>query len=314
MVPSPLLTRIRSQGWDQGCKLDRRDDLYLADLTQPLTVGAQNLLTADGLAPRAVVDITYKPEDSPGMIIVSQLCDLVAPEADEPMCEAIPLRIWPADQPLPGTNSSRHFTIDAQSRLVADQTRRTVFEKAMLPDRTAENLLRDDIQRQTFRSWVARRPSRVPFDDDLIDTIGDAVARTLDIGLGRRPEFQAMLSWRVLVKEGSPVPVAFLVPYDETHPAAQPSDTQNDPIGAYAQELHKRISGRLGAAHERANRRRSALGLAEVVPHTLSDIVATPSNKVSLRQLLQFPAFNLEHLTYSGEAIAGAEPIDSELA
>ncbi len=65
--------------------------------------------------------------------------------------------------------------------------------------------------------------------------------------------------------------------------------------------------------HERANQRREQRGLPEVVPHRLSNIVAAPSDRVSLRQLLDYPALNLEHLTYAGDTIEGAEPVDAEL-
>ena len=302
-----VAARIRLQGWDQGCLLDRRVDLFLADLRTPLTAASSQLAVQQGTAPRAVVEVNYDPEQSPGMIIVSQLCDLVASDREEPMCEAIPLLVVPDDLLLPGPHSSRYFTLDAHRRLVGDQTRRLVFEKALLPDRAATSLLDTDVKRQAFRAWIARRPARIAFDDDLIDTIGAAINRTLGSGLGNRPQLGTMFSWRVLsrIEEGR-VEVGFLIPYDEQHEAATGIDE-------YVGELEERIRSHLPRAHARANQRRGELGLPPVAPHRLSTIAAVPADSVSLRQLLTYPAFNLEHLTYAGDAIDGVSPVDADV-
>ncbi len=235
----PLTARIREQGWDQGSLLDRRIDLFLADLRAPITAAAAELAHQQGPAPRAVVEVDYDPEQSPGMIIVSQLCDLVASNLDEPMCEAIPLMLVPAVDPLPGPNSSRYFTLDGDRRLVCNQTRRLVFEKALLPDRAATNLLITATKRQSFRAWIARRPSRVPFDDDLVETVGAAINRALRSGLGNRPQLETMFSWRVLVREEvGAVEVGFLIPYDEQH-------ADGGGVNAYVAELETRIRSHL---------------------------------------------------------------------
>lgn len=116
-----LRARIRAQVWDQGCLLDARTDLFLADLRSPITSEAEAAALKEGPKPVGVVRFEHDP--TPGMIIVSQRCDLVAALDDEPLCEAIPLLTVPAEESLPGPNSARRFLVDADQRLVADVSR-----------------------------------------------------------------------------------------------------------------------------------------------------------------------------------------------
>lgn len=296
-----LRARIRKQGWDQGTLLDRRTDLFLADLRTPITAEAEEAAREQGAHPLGVVHFQHDP--SPGMIIVSQRCDLVAALDDEPLCEAIPLLLVPAGESLPGPNSARRFVVDADKRLVADLSRRLSFEKTLLPDRPAQQLLGSPAMKQSFRAWCARRASRIPLPDDFNETVGAALTAALGSALGKRPELDATFSWRVLQEEvdAENVEVGLLIPYDEKHPAAAG-------VPAWVAEVAKRIQDRLPKAHERAAGR-----LPLVRTHTLADVVALPSKDVSMRTLIDFPAFTLEHLSYRGELVSGAEPHEEEL-
>jgi hypothetical protein len=296
-----LRTRIRTQGWDQGCALTARTDLFLADLRSPITAEAEATAAKEGAKARGVVNFDHEP--SPGMIVVSQRCDLVAALDDEPLCEAIPLIYIPVGENLPGPNSARRFLIDHDKRLVADQSRRLGFEKALLPDRDAQQLLTSSPMKQSFRAWCARRASRIPLPDDFNETVGVALSRALESGLGKRPELEATFSWRVLQAEVDEdnVEVALLVPYDETHPAAAD-------VPIWVAEIAERIRERLPKAHERASAR-----LPVVRTHTLVGAEAKASNEISMRTLIDFPSFTLEHLTYRGEEVRGAEPHEEEV-
>lgn len=276
-----LRARIREQGWDQGSHLDLRADLFLADLRTPITAEAEAAALKEGPKPVGVVRFEHDP--TPGMIIVSQRCDLVAALDDEPLCEAIPLLTVSADESLPGPNSARRFLVDEGQRLVADLSRRLSFEKALLPDRAAQQLLRSPAQRQSFRAWCARRASRIPLPDDFNETIGAALTHALGSALGKRPELDAIFSWRVLQEEvdDENVEVALLVPYDETHPAA-------GGVPAWVNQVVVRVQARLQKAHEKAAER-----LPAVRTHTLVGAEAKPSSEVSMRTLIDFPSFTL---------------------
>lgn len=296
-----LRARIREQGWDQGSHLDLRTDLFLADFRAPITAEAEAAAAKEG--PKPVGTVRFEHDPSPGMIIVSQRCDLVAALDDEPLCEAIPLLTVPAEESLPGPNSARRFLVDADQRLVADLSRRLSFEKALLPDRDAEQMLGTSALRQSFRAWCARRASRIPLPDDFNETIGAALTHALGSALGKRPELGATFSWRVFQDEldDENVAVALLVPYDETHPAAAG-------VPAWVDEVLKRTHARLPKAHESA-----ATKLPVVRTHMLVVAEAKPSSQVSMRTLIDFPAFTLEHLTYRGDEVRGAEPHEEEL-
>ena len=84
--------------------------------------------------------------------------------------------------------------------LVPDLTRRLEFEKTLLPDRAAEQLIADQERWRSFCAWCARRYSPVAFSDELNLTIGSAIGRAIS-GLGERPEVDAIHSWRVLIDE-----------------------------------------------------------------------------------------------------------------
>lgn len=295
-----LRARILRQGWEQGCALTARTDLFLADLRAPITAEAEATAAIEGAKGRGVVHFDHQP--SAGMVIVSQRCDLVAALDDEPLCEAIPLFYVPKDENLPGPNSARRFLIDPDRRLVADQSRRLSFEKTLLPDRDAQQLLTSPAKQQSFRAWSARRASRVPLPDDFNETIGFALSRALESGLGKRPELEATFSWRVLQAEvDEDVDVALLVPYDEGHSAAAG-------VPVWVAEVAERIRERLPKAHERARKH-----LDVVRNHTLVGAEAKPSAEVSMRTLIDFPALTLEHLTYQGDEVQGAEPHEEEV-
>jgi hypothetical protein len=46
---------------------------------------------------------------------------------------------------------------------------------------------------------------------------------------------------------------------------------------------------------------------AQIRYYTVVNAAPRPATKVSMRQMLQMPPFNLEHLTYGSQQISGAE-------
>ena len=294
-----LRQRILDQGWDQGCLLEPRTDLFLSNLSAPLTPEAERLQSESGSSGPAVV---HEQKGEGGhMIVVSQRCDLVADPNVEPICEAIPLIEWPEDRQLPLANSARYFVVNRDRRLVADQTRRLEFEKSLLPDRAAEQLIPDFERWRSFCAWLARRFSRVAFPDEFNLTIGSAIGRA--IGKGERPELQAIHSWRVMIDEDDGVVnVALLVPYDEEAAAAAGVPAIVDEVVERARELLPNLHAK---AAERAGR--------AIKEHRLVGHLAQTSDRVTLRDLREALPLSFDHLTYTGEEVRGVEPDEEQL-
>lgn len=297
-----LVERLTEEGWDQGSVLDWRIDLYLASRKEPLTAEAEATTQGDG--PYALV-FQIKKEGSQ-MVVVSQRCDIVS--ADEDLIEAIPLVEWPAERDLPGLNSTRYFVFDRDARLVADSTRRLQFEKTLLPTGTPQRLCGDDDALRSFSQWCARRYSRVAFANDFVATVGYALEDALRRQGKKNPEpRKALHSWRVAetqVSAGDPIDVSFLVVYDEEHEAAAS-------VGNFVAAVVEQAQNLLPKYQAKAEERAEALGVKGAVrPHTIAQAVPTAMSQVSLRDLRQWPSFNLEHMTYAGEEIAGVEPLE----
>jgi hypothetical protein len=294
-----LVERLRSQEWDQGSLLDQRIDLFIANLRHPATAEGRRAAERGNDAPTAVVfEMTSK---GPGMVVVSQRCDIVANPTVEPLCEAVPLVVWPEGAQLPRPNSSRYFLIDRATRLVADQTRRVSFEKSLLPDRNAPNLFKEDALLRSFRAWCARRYSRLAFPDDFVLTVGRALDRAIAHLNEDRDEAQAVHSWRVLLEEvEGTVEIAFLIPYDE--------HCSND-VKAYVDQVVTKAKEFLPAEHQRAAAKYGrAVREFRIVGH-----IALPLNEVRMRDILESEAMSFDDLTYTGETVQGLEPHEEHL-
>lgn len=302
-----LQRRIREQGWTQGSGLPARHDLFLADLRDPLTVEAEQLRDAKGEAPLAVVH--HESDSEPGMIVISQRCDLVADPDTEPLCEAIPLTRWPHDRELPAPNSARYFVVDGERRLVADQTRRLEFEKTILPDAHADQLLLTEDMALRFRAWCGRRYTRVPLPDDFNLTVGRAISYVL--GKRRRadaPELEATYPWRVLreqADDGS-IDVHLIVPYNEQHAAA-------GRVPAFVEAVIEAAEQRLVNEHERAGRWAAPRGVT-IRPHRIAGHEAVRADVLTMRDIHDSEAIDLDYLTYRGDEVRGELSSEDHLA
>ncbi len=298
---SPLVERIRRQNWDQGCLLEGRRDLFVADLAQPLTPEAERKAAEVG---ELGIEVVFEVREAEKMIIVSQRCDLVASPDGEPLCEAVPLVAWPDERGLPQANSARRFLIDREQRLVADQSRRFLFEKTLLPDHDAAQLLPDASEWRSFRAWCARRYSRHAFPDDFVETVGRALDWALAKESRKSHGAEAIHSWRALVDDGTtPVSVSLLVPYDELHPQAGKAESF---VRAVVESARARLPKELAAARKRA-------GSGDAVrEHMIAGFLSRAFDGTSLRDLRDFDSIDFEHLTFAGTEIKGVEPHEEE--
>jgi hypothetical protein len=295
-----LARRIEQQGWDQGCLVAFTHWVFIANADAPTsTLGAQ-VAEQQGLRSGPFV-AHAEPEQQVGVIITSQICDLVADPLSEPFCEAMPLVQLPADQSLPHPNSTRGFIVDADQRLVVDGAYRLTFEKSLLPDERATQLL-DDTRRRLFAAWLARRSSRAPFPNDFVACVG----RTID-WVWRKNRFANspvpphLYQWRVGIYGDDEDHVDVLVPYDE-----QAIDEAS--ASAFVEDFFTEVRSRLPTQTEKAREYEATHGShAPIRDYSIGQALARSATKVSLRQLLAMPPLNLEHMTYQSDAILGAE-------
>ncbi len=300
-----LVERLKKQGWDQGCLIRWRADLFLASREEALTPEAEATTSGEGHL-GLVFEIK---KDGARMVIVSQRCDIVG--ETEPLVEAIPLQIWPDKKALPGLNSSRYFVIDRDRRLVADSTRRLLFEKTLLADEDAEQLCADN-ELGAFTAWCARRYSRVAFPDDFVATVGYALEEALKKRGKKDPDAQkALHSWRVRLAQPAddkPIEVSFLAVFDEERAGADSVEQLVADVLADAQAAVPKFRTK---AVERAKQLNPS---ATVREHLIATAVPVAMSQVSLRDLRDYPAFNLEHMTYDGDEALGVEPHEEAVA
>ncbi len=295
-----LARRIEQQGWDQGCVVPFAHWVFIANADAPTSQLGAQVAEQQGV-PGGPFVAHAEPEQQVGVIVTSQVCDLVADPLVEPFCEAMPLVQLAADQPLPHPNSTRGFVVDADQRLVVDGSYRLVFEKSLLPDEQPTQLL-DDTRRRLFASWLARRSSRAPFPNDFVACLG----RTIDWAwrknrFANSPVPPHLHQWRVGIYGDQEDHVDVLVPYDE-------QAIDHDAASAFVEDFFAEVRARLPTETQRAREYEAAHGGdAPIRNYTIGRVLARPAAQVSLRQLLAMPPLNLEYLTYHSDAIIGAE-------
>jgi hypothetical protein len=295
-----LVRRIDEQEWDQGCFIEFKHWAFIGNAASPTSSLGAQIAEAQGLTDGAFV-AHAEPEEQLGVILTSRLCDLVAAPDVEPFCEAMPLLRVPDEEPLPHPNSTRAFLVDAAKRIVADGTYRVCFEKSLLPDELARQLL-DDERRRLFAAWLARRSSRVPFPNDLVATVGRAIDWAWRKKRFARNEIaQALYLWRVGIYGDDADHLDLLIPYDERM-------VSQEGVEAFVDDFFGEVRARLPAETGKARAYEAARGTgAEIRGYTIGVVVARSSRQVTMRQMLEMPPLNLEHLTYASDAVAGAE-------
>jgi len=295
-----LVRRIEDHGWDQGCLVPLRHWVFIANADEPTSeLGAQ-------VAARQAVDAGpfvahAESAEQVGVIITSQVCDLVAAPELEPFCEAMPLVQLPDDQTLPQPNSTRGFVVDVDRRLVVDGTYRLYFEKSLLPDEHATQLL-DEERKRLFAAWLGRRSSRAAFPNDFVATVG----RTID-WVWRKKRFatssvpRLLYQWRVGIYGAGEDQVDIVIPYDER--AADEATVRE-----FVEDFFVEVRQRLGAQAEKAREYEQAQGNGvEIRDYTIANVEVRSARQISMRLMLAMPPFNLEHLTYTANAVIGAE-------
>jgi hypothetical protein len=285
-----LVQRLEHQGWDQGCLVPLTHWVFIANADEPTSeLGAQVAAQQDVDAGPFVAHA--ESAEQVGVIITSQVCDLVAAPELEPFCEAMPLVQVPEDQPLPQPNSTRGFVADADQRLVVDGTYRLYFEKSLLPDEPATQLL-DDERKRVFSAWLGRRSSRAAFPNDFVATVG----RTID-WVWRKKRFAnspvppLLYQWRVGIYCDGEDHVDFVIPYDER---ATDEATVKEFVDDFFDEVRQRLPTQTENAREYEQ---TQGGKTEIRDYTIANVEVRSAKQISMRLMLDMSPLNLEHLT-----------------
>ena len=295
-----LQERLARQGWEQGCRLPFVRTLLLTDPDNPVSALAAEALAATRKPVAGpVAEVFVRAEQQVGSMLVTQVCDVVAHPAAEPNCEAMPIiKLAPVDK-LPQPNSTRAFLLDAEQRLVVDATHRLQFEKSLIPDEDAEQLLTSPEQQRKFAAWLGRRSTRAAWPNDFEATVGAALrtvlAKSRFVNDDAYPHIHPL---RVLLA-GDGTETHLLLPYDETQVDAAAAQT-------FAADLLDQTRARLPT--ETATARKRALAGQEVRDFTIAALQPVPLDRLTLRVMLAAPPLNLEHLTYTSSGVVGVEP------
>jgi hypothetical protein len=165
--PLPDRIDVALKDWRQGdCVLGEQWFLFRTDPGVPLTPAAED----------AAEDGADAAEDAvPGLMILSQSCDIVRPCRSRPFVEVCPLT---PVQEIEGTDlrqierawSPRYAFIPgvADRGLVADLDRVMTVEKSVLARWQRTPGCTDDIQRRDLQLAIARKRSRAAFPDDFV--------------------------------------------------------------------------------------------------------------------------------------------------
>lgn len=159
-----------NQGWRQGTLF-----------TAPLACFTYNKLsTVEANLQIIRDDRITKPGEK--FVLITQDCDIVAAENDEPYVEALLCKVDKAKfVGKISPKSARWFVVDHDKRLVAYAKYRTQFEKQVLKTLMPEAWPKGPKQLDEFARWLARRYDRL----SIPDAIYEAFQRPIDERLAR---------------------------------------------------------------------------------------------------------------------------------
>jgi hypothetical protein len=140
--------RLHAQGWKQGTIFSAPSLFFLSNHLPPQTEGK-------GFGRRAV-----RPNER--LIIVSQDCDIVAPQDTEPCVEALICTVEENAGRIKNleANSARSFVVDPGNGLIAQAKDRVLLTKALLATLDPQPWPTDEARHQRFVRWLARRLCR----------------------------------------------------------------------------------------------------------------------------------------------------------
>jgi len=295
MADAPLGLRLVNAGWKQGVLLPPVSSSVVFLPSHPLTAIAKR---AKDTPPTDTATVTGSPSHSvasgiprgtDAYVVVSQACDIVKSENEEPTVLAMRVYTTDNDRILSAAarNSARVFLLDPDRRLIVDATVLSVIEKPVLETVTPRLGAPNASIERRFARWVAARFSRYAFPDPIVA----AVTRPILDGL------------RGLQQDGSPI-LAALDPLEEIRIAPTDGDPPYDVSIIF-------IAPESGLPDGGA-------GLARLVGHIADWLIpdqarlaswdAAHYGELSVRDYLDHEKLQLDEYTYQGVTVRGLEP------
>lgn len=268
------------QGWMQGVLFKASSAYFVANVASD--PGATELTTTH----------SRKVKSKETLVVVSQTCDISAREDVEPYVEALICSVQKQDfVDRLGPNSARWFLVDRPSRLVAVASRRVYIAKSAMLRFTPEPWPGTPEHLQHFVRWLARRYDRPALPDDIVAAFQNPLQSALRRLSETYPDIRAAFSRAV----------------HEVRLKLPPSDTP-----PYSLQLILLLKSD-GLTVEEAD----AIDTVMRVVRTQFDeghVILPPEHRATAEELTlaayqaTVPVF-LEHLTYAGDEVDGAEPL-----
>lgn len=161
--------------WRQGdVALGEHFFLHVADLVRPLTTETAQTAQDNGIdASQSVPERGAVWSEAPGVVVITQTCDIVRTCSERPYLEIAPLVQLEADFVEEVRRLRRpawaYVPGVADQNLVADLDRVMTIEKSLLLDWVRIQGCHTDEERRNFADALARKRNRPAFPDDFSD-------------------------------------------------------------------------------------------------------------------------------------------------
>ena len=295
MDDTPLGQRLVDVGWKQGVLLPPVSSSIVFLPSHALTGIARR---AKDSPPADTANVADSPPHSvasgilrktDAFVVISQTCDIVRAENDEPTVLAMRVYTTANDCTLTAaaSNSARIFLLDPNRRLVVDATVLSVIEKPVLATVTPRPGAPNASVERRFARWVAARFSRYAFPDPIVAAVTKPIldglrglqqAASLDL-----TALDPLEEIRVAPTDGDP-------PYDVSLLFIAPESGLPDG-GAALARLISHIDGWLTPGQAR-------LAFWEAVHY----------GEISVRDYYDHEQLRLDEYTYQGVTVRGLEP------
>lgn len=227
------------------------------------------------------------------LVVVSQSCDINAAIDREPVVEAFACAVEPNSAVRASFSKSfRRFEIDPEEGLMAHASDRVAFDKRTLLELTPEPWPGSAERLRRFSRWLGRRASRAAIPPSIVDAFADPLRDVLDsMRRKQKAEF-----------------VAFNQAVEEIRISLPESDLPPFEIGLVlllaGEELGLEAADALDLVEEKLE--------AKLEPEKarLVGILRVNKSKLSVEAYFSTVLIEVDHLTYAGEEILGAESAD----
>ena len=279
--PMSLGRQLFERGWRQGAILTV-DQAQLAFISHALT-------------PAGDVELHRRNvRRVERLIVVSQDCDIVAAEADEPCIEAlICVPEGERRRQQVAFRSRRYFVIGDPSGLVARAAYRIYIRKGLALSLPAPNPWPSGATSfQRFVRWLGDRYTRLPLPDELVDYVQRPIDGALAALEDETPELATRLS--SLVPE-----LRITLPSTDKPPYVLT-------LMVMIESLDDLSADQADALDHLDRMLRDTLVSPAII---LQDILVKTEDDLSVAEFRRTAPIYREHLTYRGEEILGIEPI-----